>query len=35
MDSIVQWINDNQDMLIEFSIKFIIAIAILIIGKIV
>ncbi|MDV6315778.1 mechanosensitive ion channel domain-containing protein [Idiomarina sp. HP20-50] len=35
MDSIVQWINDNQDMLIGFSIKFIIAIAILIIGKIV
>lgn len=35
MDSVVQWINDNQDMLIEFSIKFIIAIAILIAGKIV
>lgn len=35
MDNIVQWINDNQDMLIGFSIKFVIAIAILIIGKIV
>lgn len=35
MDNIVQWINNNQDMLIGFSIKFIIAIAILIIGKMV
>ncbi|MFP3458488.1 mechanosensitive ion channel family protein, partial [Idiomarina sp. UBA3992] len=35
MDNIVQWINDNQDMLIGFSIKFVIAIAILIVGKIV
>lgn len=35
MDSVVQWINDNQDMLIEFSIKFVIAIAILIVGKII
>jgi len=35
MDNIVQWINDNQDMLIGFSIKFVIAIAILIIGKMV
>lgn len=35
MQAIVDWINNNQEMLIEYSIKVIIAIVILIVAKIV
>ena len=35
MDQVMTWISDNQELILSYTVKFIVAIIILIVGKIV
>lgn len=33
MDQVVTWISENQELILSYTVKFIVAIIILIVGK--